>query len=73
MVKNKKLKELQGDEVSLYDFLLSQVDGMKPAKKQELIQVLMMLLACAEGDQLNMNKVAALVDALSDGQMKFTL
>jgi hypothetical protein len=68
----KKLQQIKDDEVSLYDVLLAEIDGFTPKRKNELIQVMLMLLACAEGEKLNMMKVAALVERLSDGQMKFS-
>jgi hypothetical protein len=69
----KKTTKLKTDEVSLFELFMNEIDydAMNAQRRQDLIQTLMMLLACVEDEQLNMNKVAALVERISGGRMNF--
>jgi hypothetical protein len=57
--------------ISLFEFALEIVDEMPADAKESLSQLLFFLMACAEGDTLNMDKLAELVNKLSDGRFHF--
>jgi hypothetical protein len=70
----KKVENIKDDEMSLIDFFMNVVDyeAMDTERRNEIVQILMMLLACADGDRLNMNNVAALAERVSGGAMDFS-
>ena len=63
-------KPIQPGEITLYDSMLRTVGKIEPPEEQERIaRIFLLLMACAEDDRLNMNKVAALLTRLSRGQV----
>jgi hypothetical protein len=61
------------DEITLFDYFMNRVDydAMDAQRKQELIQTFMMLMACAEGNRLDMDKVGRLLQRISGGKLNF--
>lgn len=57
------------DEISLFDAFMERFDydAIDPDRKRDLFLVLTMLLACAEGDRINTDKLAMLVQKLGGG------
>lgn len=65
-------KPIQPGEITLYDSMLRTVGKIEPPEEQERIaRIFLLLMACAEDDRLNMNKVAALLTRLSAGKFRF--
>lgn len=72
MAKRKpQLKPIQDDEISLFDGMMRSVTGMPKEAKERLTQTFLLLMACAEDDRLNMDKLGLLVGKLSDGKFSF--
>jgi hypothetical protein len=65
-------KPVQPGKITLYEGMLKTVGDIQPQEERERIaRVLLLLLACAEDDRLNMNKVAELLTKLSGGKFAF--
>lgn len=62
--------ELGPDEIPLFDAMKEIIGDWSPEQKQIMGSVLLLLMACAEGDRLNMDKVAELASELGRGDLK---
>jgi hypothetical protein len=67
--------EIGEDEVSIYEYLTKHVkwDAMDRDRKATLKVVLLMLLGCVEGHEINTNKLAHLMTIVSGGAVGFDL
>jgi hypothetical protein len=66
-----KVLPVQPGETPLFDGVMGMVERLSPEDKGRLSQTSLLLLACAEDDRLNMNKVAELLTKITDGKMTF--
>jgi hypothetical protein len=67
--------ELGEDEISIFDFLTKQVDwdAMEEERRTTVKLVLLALLACVDGHEINTDRLAQLAHVVSGGAMNFDL
>ena len=68
-MRNQNIPPIGPGEISLFDLFMEEFDydAMDPDRKRDLTFVLTLLLACAEGDRINADKLAMLVQRLGGG------
>lgn len=65
-------KPIQQGEITLYESMLRTVGKIEPPEERErIVRIFLLLMACAEDDRLNMNKVAEMLTRLSGGKFAF--
>jgi hypothetical protein len=64
-------QNLGEDEITLWDFVVDSVDKMEETEKLAISRVMLCLLACEADGELNMRRVAMLVERLTGGSLEF--
>ena len=62
---------IQDGEISLFDGMMRTIPGMPLEAKERLTRTFFLLMACAEDDRLDMNKLGLLLGRISDGKLNF--